>query len=291
MERFRYNGRPTRVTRACRARRKECLITGTVQRKRHRDSFVFKGTLDRECHGHFYPFKYCDFPTVINGIDCQPGKLIRLVGTAFADGQWVGFLYEGTIKADGEWYSLGPAGATACSAQAISGNVIVGNYENGRTKSAFVYRVETDTFYEISYPGATRVSAYGVSQISPFEYLICGSIRIGGQQQAFIAKWNDSTQTLCKFRFYSLKDGGDTEFRDITIDRKGAILVAGEYAAAGRSTVALSALIKTFNSRPSWTIVGGAPASGRALLGRHFLLGLSGASRQLESVIWRLHKH
>jgi trimeric autotransporter adhesin len=158
--------------------------------------------------GTTYPVDYpvAAATTIVYGPDNLGDGELRLVGSyTTGTGQTDGFMFQGTVDdldVDSDYTTIEDTAddATYTYIHSTDGDVAVGNDGDipAVTDHAFVYSISQNTFTDMSYPGSTSTSAYGVWYNGGASYTICGgytSVMSDGKSLAagYLVNINEAT--------------------------------------------------------------------------------------------------
>jgi hypothetical protein len=88
------------------------------------------------------------------------------------------------------------------------GGLVVGNYDTSLEQGkAFIYNIDKDKYYDISWYGIKSITAYGIWHNSGHHYTICGGYSEldaeTGLSSAYLVDWNSKDEELSYLRKYS----------------------------------------------------------------------------------------
>ena len=164
----------------------------------------------------------------------------------------LGMLYQGA--ADGSttsgYTTLNPQSLTAESVintlgHSTMGGIVVGNYDTRLlTGQAFIYNINTGTYYSLTKPGGSAsVTAYGIWYNGGTSYTIAGgysTVDQGGTNVGFITDWDSATQQVSHFKTLNYNNLPEsvvgTHFEGITGDGNGGYNLSGDWQYIGQPT-------------------------------------------------------
>ncbi len=187
--------------------------------------------------------------TALYGPNDLGGASVRAVGSykTTASGAYdIGLLYEGATDGSGMWTTLDAtvldAGTLDTIAHSTHGGLVVGNYDTSlATGRAFVYDIDTDSWYDLDPIGATSITAYGIWHNGGTSYTIAGGFSEGlsltGLDQGYLVDWDSSDQSTSKWRAYNFDnlsfEDAVSHFDGITGDGSGGYNLTGDYVGVG----------------------------------------------------------
>lgn len=200
---------------------------------------VFK-SVDQQCFWYNFNFPSdVQVSTKLYGIDLIDEDNVKIVGTVDTDNEDLnGFLYQGPLDRSGSWTQLRPDNLVSANTvithtepKAIMNNAVVGGYGVGFSNEyAFVYDIDSGTYYDISYPLSEDSVANGV-WFNENSYTVAGTYRgkIAAIGYLVDLDHNNNYKTSNWKSFYSsnVKNINSlTYFNDIAEDGSGGYNIA-----------------------------------------------------------------
>lgn len=233
--------------------------------------------------------------TALYGPNTVSSGTIRAVGSYKVGASEIdhGLYYEGAADGSGTYKNLDVtiSGTAAINtiAHSTHGNLVVGNYNIGPAGQAFIYNINSDSFINLSKPGAVSMTAYGVWDNGDGTYTIAGGFSdIAGHNlgldRSYLVDYNPANNTFTHFAEYDYNNdsSGDlqTHFDGITTDGNGGYYLTGDWTpnslegtqdgALGFFTHVTRNEDGSFSTDPDWTSIGYPGAdltSGNSVLG------------------------
>lgn len=176
---------------------------------------------------------------------------IQVVGnytTLESANQGFGLLYFGPTDGFVTWRTLTPeSNAYTTIAHSVMGGLVVGNYNINSDIApgkAFIYDIATESYTELTHPGAISITAYGIWYNGGESYTIAGGfseINNSGLDKAYLVDYNSSTHTISNWTEYTYNNlpigAFISHFEGITTDGNSGYNMAADWISATNSSI------------------------------------------------------
>jgi hypothetical protein len=253
---------------------KKVFLTGFYKINGIQTGFIYKGNGIDSDDGIFYPIKFPgSYLTSPYGPDRTGKDTVSIVGNYnLTSGSYAtGFLYNGPYKNTnlGTWISIVPPfkNAVNCIMHSVMNGVAVGNYGNsimpqvGMGLQSDIYSLlfnsHTNQYYNITYPGVSSISTYGIFHNEDSHYTIAGGYLKNKKNRAFIADWDSVTGQFSNWKSYKYNNSDSsliTHFDGITGLGNNVYNLTGNYVNEGGSQAFFCTVNRNTNSS-KWTTV------------------------------------
>lgn len=204
---------------------------------------------------------------------------VNVVGTYQIEGSHYsyGFLYSGPPDASGsDWINLDPSSLLNPGETILAGviphsnmnGIVVGNFDtNLRQGLVFIYNADLNAYYELTRPGITSITAYGIWWNGGSSYTIAGGYRDPAAETdgvvAYLVDWNSETQLATGWQTYNYNNESAlvTHFEGITGSPEGGYSLAADWltATSGAPGAAYAHVARnadgSFATSATWTAI------------------------------------